>query len=493
MFVMPQSKWIVVSNCRIPEIETQAVHHGVGEFHIYHRGLAGRIPMIPPFEFDVRQLTVEPENHHLPSSHLATRIRVDEDSIVVMTSLLNEDPVYAAVHRTAHRLAYFTDLFLAPLVLPALGLPAELREGPLGDEETTLVNDVRRLSYGKVQETRRTRRGWVWRSVQGNDALIDRRPPRRHNAMTAGKAQLVALAQEIDRIARERPEARYATLLSGGIDSGTVTYLTAARGLPVTPYTVGTPWGDEFDDAGELCDFLGLELATVRLEEEDIIASIPDAVRWLAVTSAEVVEVALTATAVYRLGIVDDRRVLLTGYGSDLINAGLYTPHTDPAELIDQVITGIHLTRFTNELSNRMPLAFGMQTFHPFWTWPVMRVALDTAPECKVRDGREKYHLRVAMNTHVPHPIAWRRKIAVHHGGGLQDGVTRRLERDTGQRDRELFYRSCFAELLALASKGELEPTDPRSLYECAVSRMRSRRTGPAERRSPSAAPSSSE
>ncbi|MFI5681297.1 asparagine synthase-related protein [Streptomyces cellulosae] len=108
-----------------------------------------------------------------------------------------------------------------------------------------------------------------------------------------------------------------------------------------------------------------------------------------------------------------------------------------------------------------MPLAYGTTTHHPFWSWPVVRVALETARECKVREGCEKYHLWAAMGTRLPEPIAWRGKIAVHHGGGLQQGVIRRLEKETGAEKRGRFYAACFAELVLRAVGCELEPAGP--------------------------------
>ena len=98
-----------------------------------------------------------------------------------------------------------------------------------------------------------------------------------------------------------------------------------------------------------------------------------------------------------------------------------------------------------------------------------MRVALETAPGCKVREGREKYHLRKAINTRLPYEIAWRRKIAVHHGGGLQDGIARRLAADTGGSDRGRVYHACFAALMASAGENGLDAWQARDIYEQAV------------------------
>lgn len=468
----PLSKWCVAANAPIPELAPLAEAAALGGLHVYYRGPGqAPLPADPPFALDVRTLTACQESE--PPDRRSV-LRCEPDAVTVRVSSLNEDPVYCAVNRMRGLFAYFTDLLLAPLVLPALRMPVELAgPSPLREWDTPLLG-VSRLPYGAVARTRRRDGEWLTETGERHDPLAAFRTPHRDDPLAAGEAQIEALAAEIARIDAATPGGtRYATLLSGGIDSGTVTYLAATRGLSVTPYSVATPWGDELADAAELCAELGIGLEPVQLTEDQIVESIPETVRWLGVTDPEVVEVALTATSVQRLGAVPADRVLLTGYGSDLINAGLYRPYEHRDDLIDQVLTAVDRTRRSNELSNRMPLAYGTATHHPFWSWPVMRVALDTAPECKVRDGREKYHLRTAMAARLPEPIAWRRKIAVHHGGGLQQGVIRRLEKETGTRDRQRFYTACLAELLLRAGRGRLEPRDPWSVFEGAVRRVR--------------------
>ncbi|GGV01142.1 hypothetical protein GCM10010495_10210 [Kitasatospora herbaricolor] len=468
----PLSKWCVVTNVPVPALAPLAQCADLGDLWVHHRGPAGTaLPGTLPFTLDVRTLTAPSA---APSAAPASTLRIDGDAVTVRISALNEDPVYYAANRLRGSFAYFTDLLLAPLVLPALGLPVELTPGVPSGERATLLRGVERLRHGTVSRHRRADGGWLRESTDRHDPVSDFRDPHRDDALAAGEAQLDALAAEITRIREAEPAgAGYATLLSGGIDSGTVTYLAATAGLPVTPYSVATPWGDELDDAAELCAELGLELRPVHLSEDEIIASVPEAVRWLGVADPEVVEVALTATSVQRLAAVPADRVVLTGYGSDLINAGLYRPFDHRDDLIDQVLSAVDRTRLSNELSNRMPLAYGTTTHHPFWAWPVMRTALETTPECKVSAGREKFHLRTAMGARVPEQIAWRRKIAVHHGGGLQQGVMRRLEKETGTARRELLYQACFAELVDRAAEGELEPVDPWALLERAVRRVR--------------------
>ena len=472
MAAMAQTRWFAAANCDLPGLAASGTSYRAGEVRVHTNGLSVGPPPMPPYEIDVRAMAITPtaEGSHPTTPSTATSIRVDEDGVLVRASILNENAVYVAINRRRERWAFFTDLFLAPLLLPALDLPVELRDGePDYGAGQTLLRHVERVPHAAVHEARRLRHGWTLRTVQPTDPLWRLRRPGRTNALEAGEAQLRALEEEIGAVARRHRGARVATLLSGGIDSGTVTYLATKQGLPVTPYSAGTPWGDEFDDAAELTGHLGLPLHTVALDEERIIAAIPRAIRGLGVHTAEVVEVALTATALLHGDEIPRADVLLTGYGSDLINAGLYRPFEAPEELIEQTLSAIHGTRFSNELSNLLPMSTGRAVYHPFWAWPVMRVALDTAPRCKVHGGREKYHLRLAMSKRVPERIAWRTKVAVHHGGALQEGVAKLLAARAPGVRRQDVYRSCFGVLLQLAGEGNPDGWDPMDVYEAGI------------------------
>ncbi|PZF95833.1 asparagine synthase-related protein [Micromonospora endophytica] len=470
---MATSRWVVVSNRSLPGLAHLAAQHQIGDLTLYCAGLSGALPAHPPVEIDVRSIAVvgaEPS----PTDGQTASLTLDEGGLTIRTSLLNEDAVHVAVNRPRAAFAYFTDPFLAPLILPALGLPVEVRDDePTAESDETLLRHVHRLPFGATQQVRQDARGWTIHATMRDDPLRQLRRPSLTVGRAAGELQLEALRETIRRIAANRPDCRFATLLSGGIDSGTVTMLAAAEGLPLTAYSVGTPWGDEFDDAAELCDHLGLPMTRISLGEERILDAIPRAVRGLGVTASEVVEVALTASAVYAGTEIATDETLLTGYGSDLINAGLYEPFDIVDELVDQTLAALHRTRFTNELSSRLPLSHSRQVHHPFWNWQVIRVALDTAPACKVHAGREKHHLRLAVSDHLPHRIAWRRKVAVHHGGGLQAGVIKLLAADAPGVDRSAVYRACFRELIAVAADGSPDEWDATRLYERAIARAR--------------------
>jgi hypothetical protein len=52
-----------------------------------------------------------------------------------------------------------------------------------------------------------------------------------------------------------------------------------------------------------------------------------------------------------------------------------------------------------------------------------MQAGINIYPSCKVREGRENRFFRSAMEPFVPFSTAWRKKIGIHQGGGLQSGL----------------------------------------------------------------------
>jgi hypothetical protein len=75
----------------------------------------------------------------------------------------------------------------------------------------------------------------------------------------------------------------------------------------------------------------------------------------------------------------------------------------------------------------------------------VVETALAIHPRCKY-GTRETEHLRTALAPHVPAPVAWRRKIALHHGTGLESGLSAYFGGAVG---KARFYAEVFAELAA--------------------------------------------
>ena len=87
------------------------------------------------------------------------------------------------------------------------------------------------------------------------------------------------------------------------------------------------------------------------------------------------------------------------------------------------IFDGIDCTRHSGEFADSIVCTHDKKLSHPYWHKAVIQTALGVHPSCKLHGGREKAFFRMAMEPYVPYSSAWRKKIGIHLGGGLQDGL----------------------------------------------------------------------
>jgi asparagine synthetase B (glutamine-hydrolysing) len=213
--------------------------------------------------------------------------------------------------------------------------------------------------------------------------------------------------------------------LSGGFDSGTIAYLIRQSGCRLAAYTLGTDWGDEYREARETADHLGIPLTPVHVSEEEIAGEIPSVIRFFHFINPENIEIALVAHCLYKR-LQEERpspRVFLTGYGSDLLNAGGVIRCDSSEQLHAGIRRELERTQLSNEFSNLAALHHGVRAHHPFWESEVIACALRVPAADKLRDGQDKLYAREMMAGRLPDSTVWRRKLGAHRGSGLSQGL----------------------------------------------------------------------
>lgn len=441
------SRWLAVANFAIDSLESFEVA-AFDQMHVYGSDL-------PDPLFSEHLLSLATLRNLASPDHRGS-LQVGAGGLSVATADFNEDPVHRVVDRVQGKFAYFTDILLSRHVLQALG-----HRWPSMDSQATvaLVRGLVKMMPPCTEERWSRREGsWQLEIKQPGDPLAKYWTPWRDDA-NAGMDQVETLRACIATLGGpiEGPAARFNTLLSGGVDSGLVTALAATQGYDVAAYTVGSPWGDEFAESAQLGAWLGLDVSRLELDEDQWLQSVVPTIRWLGSSNAENVEIALTGTAVHAHGLLRDDATLLTGYGSDLLNAGIFAPFDTPDQLARQVIEAVDKARYSGELSVRFASFYGSNVVHPFWDPNVRDVALGTAAHLKVVDGQDKHHLRSAARTILPNETAWRTKIAVHHGGGLQKGIRTSLRSKFPRKDAGQVYELALCRLLSLENPNQLE------------------------------------
>lgn len=187
--------------------------------------------------------------------------------------------------------------------------------------------------------------------------------------------------------------------LSGGLDSATVACILTKLNKNISAYTVGTEWGDEYDSASETARYLNINLNKLAFTKDEIIKQIPNVIAFFAFTHPNNIEISLVAQCLYNKITKNNKQnktMFATGFGSDIINAGLFTPFNNYNELGNEIVTTLKNSRSSSELygnifSNNNALYYDINLVHPFWDSNVITNDLKCPPEYKVVNNQDKY------------------------------------------------------------------------------------------------------
>jgi carbapenam-3-carboxylate synthase len=202
------------------------------------------------------------------------------------------------------------------------------------------------------------------------------------------------------------------------VDSSTVAAMATERLATLRSYTVGTPYGDEFAAARRVASHLGSRHEILMFTPADLARLLPRMVRLLETWDLEKLQI--VAPICFALEQIADREsVVLTGYGADLLFAGLGGAGTD-AEIEQEIRTGVVATGCSNELNPAFADDARIIVRHPYWTPPMISAALSIPVSLKLRGRTVKWVLRQAAARILPADIAFRAKVGIQDGAAIQ-------------------------------------------------------------------------
>lgn len=218
-------------------------------------------------------------------------------------------------------------------------------------------------------------------------------PDAQFESIEEGKAALAdSLIASAEAINSEGCE--WGTYLSGGIDSSTATSLMKKLVPGLRTYTLGTEYGNEYDEAGELAAYLGTQ-------HNEIFASSEDATRHFerAVFCNETID-GLTAETLAQLSVLSTAAAknvtkVVTGYGADLLFGSmlrheLYMKVTG----VNDLQSLIERTCWSGEFSPFFAWSLGIEIHHLFWDPQVMNTAFRIPDDANFDGNHEKVPLR---------------------------------------------------------------------------------------------------
>jgi asparagine synthetase B (glutamine-hydrolysing) len=344
-------------------------------------------------------------------------IHIRHDKLMVNGSDMNTQPVYFINDEASNTIVIFNDLFIAAALLRSLGI-RPVYDASSFSQRLTFFARVERFGPGERRTITRQKYGLVTEVGQPADILGAKLS--QFSGLEESEEQFFdALEKAVQQSLATEETVNIA--LSGGIDSGTIAWLISQRHPGLKAYTVSTDWGDEYREAKETADFLSISLENIHISSDMLREELPQVIRYFGFIHPESIEIALVAHCLYKKLQERDpaSRVFVTGYGSDLLNAGIFNPFENHDQLHAEILQRLRKTQWSNEFSNLSALCHGVSVRHPFWNSDVITRALRVPAKFKVVDGQDKFYFRNMMKSRLPDATVWRKKLGVHQGTGL--------------------------------------------------------------------------
>jgi asparagine synthase (glutamine-hydrolysing) len=242
---------------------------------------------------------------------------------------------------------------------------------------------------------------------------------------------------------RVRGLDRVGVLFSGGVDSLLVAVAARQAGADVAAFCVGMDGSDDLEAARKAADALDLNVRCVGLTDAMIESVLPEVIERIELNGLVQVEAAIPMYVAARLCAEDGRKVMLSGQAADELFAG-YVWYGDVVR--DHGYVTLHerlwddieqLYLDTLEREDRMTMAHGIELRAPFLDRDVISTAMRMVPQGIKIDGpddphRKLVHRRLALESGVPHELAYREKSRAQDGTGIHSTLQRIARRHQG-------------------------------------------------------------
>jgi carbapenam-3-carboxylate synthase len=347
------------------------------------------------------------------------------DSLVLWTDESAVCPLFFSFDREGQPVFATDAKTVAALVPGGLRFASTAAARPLPAIGQTIFEGVRSVPPGTVLELKRVAARWYVAN-----STIYFKLPTAHIADCATARSLVQtqLEKSVQRALEGTTEV--GVPLSGGVDSSSVAIIAKAMGAQLETFTVGSAFGNEFTPAAEVAGLLGSRHRELVMTPEDLQDLLPDLVQSLETWDPLTLQIAAPMAFLYRR-IGGQRAILLSGYGADLIFAGVADQFASERRLERKILEQVRLTVPTNEFSAAPAAQYGVTLRYPYWSPLMISAGLSIRGRLKVHDGEVKYVLRSAAESWLPPEVAWRKKVGIHEGSSMHRMFTECLSAST--------------------------------------------------------------
>lgn len=223
-------------------------------------------------------------------------------------------------------------------------------------------------------------------------------------------------------------------LLSGGIDSSTITALVNKNFDKFTILSFGTKNTKDKKFIEIMCKFLNKEFVWIEIEKNDLEKNIEKVKEILIknkIDSGKMqTSLALGYFLIFQKAAELGIKQIITGQGPDIIMAGYNKYKNISIEKINEEIKkDLPLLEIDGKRDNAMANFFNIKLFNPYLEKEFVDLAINIPAEFKLKNNIEKFILReFAKTLNVPEEIIARPKKAFQYSTGIQNLVEKIIQ-----------------------------------------------------------------
>lgn len=207
--------------------------------------------------------------------------------------------------------------------------------------------------------------------------------------------------------------------ISGGLDSGLIASFLHEQGKKVYTYTIGTPYGNEFENAKEVHQFVSSVHQEIWIDESAFFEGLLQSAWHNEICDPLYAEGYVGFYHVFKAAKNNAKQVF-TGYGADLI-LGDFLSVADKSTINSFSEYWCKRAAWTGEMSSHVAESFGLEVQHPFWEIELINFGLSIPYSYKYKGEEVKAILR-ELATHkklLPPSVSWRTKNALTTGTAI--------------------------------------------------------------------------
>ncbi len=257
------------------------------------------------------------------------------------------------------------------------------------------------------------------------------------------------------------PDKKLALLFSGGVDSTTIGLILQKLGKDFTCYTcvldspdLKTP--EDLVYAEKVAKEYGFKLKIIKIKLSEVKKYLKIIIPLIEDSNVVKAGVALTFFAACEQAKKDGCKVILSGLGSEEIFAG-YKRHKDSSDVNKECYSGL-LKMYERDLyrDDVITMYNSLELRVPFLDKELISYCLRIMPELKLKDGVEKYILRlVASDMGLQKEFAFRKKKAAQYGSNFDKAIGKLAKEKYKSEYLRQFYPKHNLKLGVLFSSGK--------------------------------------